>query len=106
MNKNMLNEEYQYATLEEKIEMNRQERIRYQDMMRPGWLCKGQELRKIREGLKISQREVAHCVGSSISVIARIEKGDPIQRRPVIERSYETALTYIPLHRKEIAGII
>ena len=26
MNNNMLNEEYQYATLEEKIEMNRQER--------------------------------------------------------------------------------
>jgi predicted transcriptional regulator len=106
MNKNILNEEYQYATLEEKIEMNRQERIRYQDMMRPGWICKGQELRKIREGLKISQREVANCVGSSVSVIARLEKGDPIQRRPVIERSYETALKYIPLHRKEIAGII
>ena len=57
MNNNMLNEEYQYATLEEKIEMDRQERIRYQDMMRPGWICKGQELQKIREGLKISQRE-------------------------------------------------
>ncbi len=104
MNKNMIDEEYPYSTLEEKMEIRRQEKLHFQEMMHPIWFCKGQNMRKMREGLKISQSEVACCVGSSVSVIARFENGEPIQRRPVIERSYETALKYIPLHRKEMVG--
>ena len=101
-----VNKEYGYTTIEEKIELNCRLKQEYNDRMRPSWMRKGQELRKIREGLKISRSEIAECIGASVSVLARLECGKSIQRRPVIERSYETALNYIPLHRKEIAGII
>lgn len=101
-----INKEQGYITLEEQLEINRRERNAYQELMHPIWLRKGQALRKIREGLKISRREIAECVGASVSVLARLESGKSIQRRSVVERSYQTALKYIPLHRKEIAGII
>ena len=97
---------YDTMSLKEKIVYKRKIKNEYKTKMRPVWMRKGQELRKMREKLKISRQEVSACIGASIIVIIRLENGDAVRRRPVIETSYETALKYIPLHRKELAGII
>lgn len=78
-----------------------QERRRaYIEQMTPIWRRDGEELRHIRESLRISRDEVSFYIGASKSVIARLEAGKPIQRRIVVETSYRTMLHMIPLLRQ------
>ena len=78
----------------------------YQEAHKDEWRRTGESFRKIRTGLKISQKEIADCMGCSDHVVARFEQGLPVKRRPMVEGSYRTALQYIPLHRREDAGLI
>lgn len=74
--------------------------------MTPVWRETGRKLRKIREGLCISRREVAKTIGAADSVLMRLETGGTIQRRPVIEQSYRMAIELIQYKRREAAGLI
>ena len=75
-------------------------------MMTPTWRKEGAELRKIREGLKISRREVSRLTKVSDGVYARLEKGEPIKRRDAVVQTYRTMMRCIPLMRKQDAGLI
>ena len=90
----------------EQMEVNRRRRQAYIEQMRQEWLENGKALRKIREGLKISRREIAKTIGAAESVIARLETGGAIMRRPVIEQSYKMAMKLIQFERREAAGLI
>ena len=78
----------------------------YIKRMRPIWRETGEKLRKLREGLCISRREIAKTIGSSDSVLMRLETGRNIRRRPVIEQSYKMAVELIQYKRREAAGLI
>lgn len=81
-------------------------REEYATKMRPVWRKVGAELRKIREGLKIARNEIANRIGVSESVLARLEAGEAIKRRRMVETSYRTMLHCIPLMRMEDAGLV
>ena len=74
--------------------------------MESNWTREGAELRKIREGLKISRRELSRLTHVSESVYARLEKGEYIRRRKAIVKTYITMMRCIPLMRKQDAGLI
>jgi len=74
--------------------------------MESNWTREGAELRKIREGLKISRRELSRLTHVSESVYARLEKGEYIRRRKAIVQTYITMMRCIPLMRKQDAGLI
>lgn len=74
--------------------------------MESDWALEGSELRKIREGLKISRRELSRLTHVSESVYARLEKGEYIRRRKAIVQTYITMMRCIPLMRKQDAGLI
>ena len=84
----------------------KRKRDAYIKRMRPIWREAGEKLRKMREGLCISRREVAKTIGAADSVIMRLETGGAVQRRPVIEQSYRTAVELIQYKRREAAGLI
>lgn len=90
----------------EQMEVSRCQHQKYIKRMRQEWMEKGKALRKIREGLKISRREIAKTIGAAESVIFRLETGGAIMRRPVIEQSYKMALKLIQFERREAAGLI
>lgn len=84
----------------------KRQREDYVKQMRPVWRNVGEKLRKIREGLCISRHAIAQTIGAADSVIMRLEKGEAIQRRPVIEQSYKMAIELIQYKRREAAGLI
>lgn len=84
----------------------RQQREEYIKRMTPIWSKAGQKLRKLREGLCISRHEVAKTIGAADSVLMRLETGETILRRPVIEQSYRMAIELIQYKRREAAGLI
>jgi len=84
----------------------KRKRDAYIKRMRPIWSEAGEKLRKMREGLCISRREVAKTIGAADSVIMRLETGGAVRRRPVIEQSYRTAVELIQYKRREAAGLI
>ena len=85
---------------------DKQRNDEYIERMRPIWRKAGEKLRKLREGLCISRREVAKTIGAADSVLMRLETGGAVQRRPVIEQSYRMAIELIQYRRREAAGLI
>lgn len=73
--------------------------------MTPEWKKVGEKLRKARESLHISRREVSELIGASVSVLVRLENGQPIRRRCVVETSYRSMLHFIPMRRRMEAGL-
>lgn len=68
----------------------------------PQWERTGRILQEMRLALEISQKEIANRIGVSASVIGRLERGEPIQRRKLVETSYRTALEAIQLLKQKI----
>ena len=89
-----------------KLAQAKRERDQYIKRMSRIWRAKGEKLRKIREGLRISRREIAQTIGAADSVLMRLETGGAIQRRPVIEQSYKMAIELIQYKCREAAGLI
>ena len=73
--------------------------------MTPKWKQTGEKLRKSRESLHISRREISDLIGASVSVIVRLEDGQPIRRRCVVETSYRSMLRFIPMQRQVEADL-
>lgn len=73
--------------------------------MSPEWKKVGAKLRKARESLHISRQEVSELIGASVSVLVRLENGQPIRRRCVVETSYRSMLHFIPMRRRMEAGL-
>lgn len=73
--------------------------------MSPEWKKVGAKLRKARESLHISRQEVSELIGASVSVLVRLENGQPIRRRCVVETSYRSMLHFIPMQRRVEAGL-
>ena len=89
-----------------KVIEHQEERRQFVDMMTPSWTREGAELRRIREGLKISRAELSKNTNVSESVYARLEKGLPIKRREAVVQTFRTMMRCIPLMRKQDAGLI
>ena len=68
----------------------------------PQWERTGRILQEMRLALEISQKEIANRIGVSASVIGRLERGDAIQRRKLVETSYRTALEAIQLAKQKL----
>lgn len=68
----------------------------------PQWERTGHILQEMRLALEISQKEIANRIGVSTSVISRLERGEPIQRRKLVETSYRTALEAIQLAKQKL----
>lgn len=66
----------------------------------PQWKHDGYLLQERRLALGVSLRALAQKVGVSTSVIAKFEKGNPIQRRKLVETSCWTALESIQLAKQ------
>ena len=78
----------------------------YIKRMKPVWRKVGEKLRRMREGLRISRHAIAETIGAADSVIMRLEKGEVIRRRPVIEQSFKMAVELIQYKRREAAGLM
>lgn len=65
------------------------------------WERNGHILRELRLALDVSQKELSNKIGVSASVIGRLERGDVIQRRKLVETSYRTALEAIQLAKQK-----
>lgn len=68
----------------------------------PQWERTGRILQELRLALEVSQKVIANKIGVSVSVIGRLERGEPIQRRKLLETSYRTALEAIQLVKQKI----
>ena len=79
-------------------ERNRQ----YVEEMTPIWQIKGKEYKKIRIALDVSLKHIANLMGVSEKVIAKLEKGESVSRRRMIERSYRSMLKYVQAKREII----
>lgn len=66
------------------------------------WERNGRILQEMRLALEVSQKEISNRIGVSASVISRLERGDTIQRRRLVETSYRTALEAIQLAKQKI----
>lgn len=64
----------------------------YLKKMKPVWERSGLEFRQKREHLGLSQKDIAHQIGTSPSLISRFELGYSISRRKLVENAYMTAI--------------
>ncbi len=60
--------------------------------MTPIWKREGQELRRKRELLELSQTTIGTQIGASASLISKLELGHGVQRRELLTKAYQTAL--------------
>ena len=88
------------AELGAKVREAHKKHERYKEIMKPTWQQEGKELRAIREGLRIPRRKVSECLGTCLDVVAKLEKGEYIQRRNLVKNSYITALNYLQMLRE------
>lgn len=100
----MANNKVEY--IGEQVMANWAKRRQFIEAMTPAWTREGAELRKMREGLKISRAELSKHTKVSTSVYARLEKGQPIKRREAVVQTFKTMLRCIPLMRKQDAGLV
>lgn len=89
----------------EAVMANKERHREYILKMTPEWKKVGAKLRKARESLHISRKEVSELIGASVSVLVRLENGQPIRRRCVVETSYRSMLHFIPMQRRMEAGL-
>lgn len=91
MNSNSLS-----TKIEQYYEKKRQE---YQENKRR-WEKEGSNAQRQRVALKISRRELAKKIGFCDKMIAKYEKGLPIQKRKIMEVVFQTGLECIALKRQ------
>ncbi len=97
-------------TLEEQIGIrvreNQEAHRRFVEEHRDEWIRQGRGYRRARETLRVTRREMKQMIGASESTIASFEAGNPVQRRPLIESSYITALRLIELQRRPVLDAV
>lgn len=97
-------------TLEEQIGIrvreNQEAHRRFVEEHREEWIRQGRGYRRAREALRVTRREMRQMIGASESTIASFEAGNPVQRRPLIESSYITALRLIELQRRPVLDAV
>ena len=93
-------------TIEEQIgarvRANQEARRRFVEEHREEWIRQGRGYRRAREALRVTRKEMRQMIGASETTIASFEAGNPVQRRPLIEQSYITALRLIELQRRPV----
>lgn len=85
---------------------NQEKHRQFVEANRPKWIEQGRGYRAAREALGVTRREMRELTGASETTIAAFESGQPIQRRPLLESSYLTALRFIELQRSPILEAI
>lgn len=78
-----------------------EKRREYIEKNRALWISDGQKARAFRNNLKISATEMAKHIGCSEGLIYRLESGQNVRRRRMLEQSYRTSMKCIYFERQE-----
>lgn len=66
----------------------------------PRWQEEGKAFRKARQGLNISQRDLAEGIGVSPVTVGKYEKGKPVRSRKMLRQSGISVMKLIQLKRE------
>ena len=94
----MNKETYQY--IGEAVVEHQEQRQKYNEEHAAEWKSSGEQYRKVREALNLSQNQIAERIGCGKNVISRFELGKNMKWRNVIVTGYKSAIEFFQLYRQ------